>query len=69
MNTLNKLAIESGIFFSDDTNEAAITRDDLLDFAMLVITQYQKEVLSFQMATESNSLDECLANAEVQLLE
>ena len=65
-NTLNKLAIESGIYFDNET-DTVVTREDLTEFARNVVAQFLVEVIRFQEDTGSNSMDECLVNAEVNL--
>ena len=69
MKLLNKLAIESGIYFDGQEDQTLVSKDDLVDFAARIITQYQTEILAFQVAKDSHSLSECLFSAEVQMLE
>ena len=64
--TLNRIVIESGIYFDEDS-EATVDKDNLQEFAEHVITQFFVEVLRFQMDTGCEDVEECIANASANL--
>lgn len=65
-NTLNRISIESGIFF-DEEGEATVDKENLEEFARHVVTQFFVEVIRFQMDTGCENVEECIANAEANL--